>query len=61
MLFYTGSSRLSSDFAKKLINNLEANAKHMTRMHEMVEVGGRYAACRQDSRSSASCCTKAGR
>ncbi len=39
MLFYTGSSRLSSDYAKKLINNLEANAKHMTRMHEMVAVG----------------------
>lgn len=38
MLFYTGSSRLSSDFAKKLINNLEANATHMTRMRGMVEV-----------------------
>ena len=39
MLFYTGSSRISSDFAKKLISNLEANAKHMKRMREMVEVG----------------------
>ncbi len=38
MLFYTGSSRLSSDFAKKLINNLEANAAHMTRLREMVEL-----------------------
>ncbi len=39
MLFYTGSSRISSEFAKKLINNLEANAQHMKRMREMVEVG----------------------
>lgn len=39
MLFYTGSSRLSSDYAKKLINNLEANARHMKRMREMVEAG----------------------
>src|SRR5262245_6876067 len=39
MLFYTGSSRLSSDYAKKLINNLEANAQHMKRMREMVEIG----------------------
>lgn len=39
MLFYTGSSRLSSDYAKKLINNLEANAQHMERMREMVEIG----------------------
>jgi D-glycero-alpha-D-manno-heptose-7-phosphate kinase len=38
MLFYTGSSRLSSDFAKKLISNLDANAAHMVRMREMVEV-----------------------
>jgi len=38
MLFYTGSSRISSEFAKRLINNLEANAAHMTRMREMVEV-----------------------
>src|SRR5260370_9445012 len=38
MLFYTGSSRISSEFAKKLINNLEANAAHMRRMHEMVDV-----------------------
>src|SRR5262245_4902888 len=39
MLFYTGSSRLSSDFAKRLINRLDANATHMKRMREMVEVG----------------------
>jgi D-glycero-alpha-D-manno-heptose-7-phosphate kinase len=38
MLFYTGSSRISSEFAKKLISNLEANATHMRRMREMVEV-----------------------
>ena len=38
MLFYTGSSRISSDFAKKLISNLDANAAHMRRMREMVEV-----------------------
>ena len=39
MLFYTGSSRLSSDFAKRLIKNLDANARHMTRMGEMVDIG----------------------
>jgi D-glycero-alpha-D-manno-heptose-7-phosphate kinase len=39
MLFYTGSSRLSSDFAKRLISRLDANAPHMKRMHEMVESG----------------------
>jgi D-glycero-alpha-D-manno-heptose-7-phosphate kinase len=38
MLFYTGSSRISSEFAKKLISNLEANAAHMHRMRAMVEV-----------------------
>jgi len=39
MLFYTGSSRISSDFAKKLISNLDANAAHMRRpCAEMVEV-----------------------
>jgi D-glycero-alpha-D-manno-heptose-7-phosphate kinase len=38
MLFYTGSSRLSSDFAKRLINRLEANAAQLKRMREMVEV-----------------------
>lgn len=39
MLFYTGSSRLSSDFAKRLIGRLEANAAHLTRMQEMVGIG----------------------
>src|SRR5258707_3639280 len=39
MLFYTGSSRISSEFAKKLISNLEANAKHRKGMREMVELG----------------------
>jgi D-glycero-alpha-D-manno-heptose-7-phosphate kinase len=38
MLFYTGSSRLSSEFAKRLISKLEANAAHMKRMQEMVAV-----------------------
>jgi D-glycero-alpha-D-manno-heptose-7-phosphate kinase len=39
MLFYTGSSRLSSDFAKRLINRLDANAAHLKRMRDMVEAG----------------------
>jgi D-glycero-alpha-D-manno-heptose-7-phosphate kinase len=38
MLFYTGSSRISSEFAKRLIGKLDANAAHMTRMRDMVEV-----------------------
>src|SRR5260370_18885617 len=38
MLFYTGSSRISSEFAKRLISKLDANAEHMTRMRDMVEV-----------------------
>jgi D-glycero-alpha-D-manno-heptose-7-phosphate kinase len=36
MLFYTGSSRLSSEYAKKLVANLDANARHLQRMGEMV-------------------------
>ncbi len=36
MLFYTGSSRLSSDFAKKLVENLDANTSHLKRMQAMV-------------------------
>jgi D-glycero-alpha-D-manno-heptose-7-phosphate kinase len=36
MLFYTGSSRLSSDFAKKLVENLDANTTHLKRMQAMV-------------------------
>jgi D-glycero-alpha-D-manno-heptose-7-phosphate kinase len=36
MLFYTGSSRLSSDFAKKLLENLDANTAHLKRMQAMV-------------------------
>ena len=39
MLFYTGSSRLSSDFAKRLIGRLEANASHLRRMQQMVDAG----------------------
>jgi D-glycero-alpha-D-manno-heptose-7-phosphate kinase len=39
MLFYTGSSRLSSDFAKRLISRLDANAAHLKRMRDMVEAG----------------------
>jgi D-glycero-alpha-D-manno-heptose-7-phosphate kinase len=38
MLFYTGSSRISSEFAKRLIGKLDANAAHMTRMRDMVEL-----------------------
>jgi D-glycero-alpha-D-manno-heptose-7-phosphate kinase len=38
MLFYAGSSRISSDFAKRLISNLEANAQHMNRMQQMVDM-----------------------
>lgn len=36
MLFYTGTSRLSSDFAKKLVDNLDANTAHLKRMQAMV-------------------------
>jgi D-glycero-alpha-D-manno-heptose-7-phosphate kinase len=39
MLFYTGSSRIASEFAKRVISNLEANAQHMKRMREMVDTG----------------------
>src|SRR5262249_38562378 len=39
MLFYTGSSRLSSDFAKRLVSRLDANAAHLKRMRKMVGVG----------------------
>src|SRR5262249_14063076 len=39
MLSYTGSSRIASEFAKRVISNLEANAQHMKRMREMVEIG----------------------
>lgn len=37
MLFYAGSSRISSDFAKKLIDNLSNNIDRLTRMHAMVD------------------------
>ena len=36
MLFYTGSSRISSDFAKKLIENIDVNTSHLQRMGAMV-------------------------
>lgn len=39
MLFYTGSSRLSSDFARKLVDNLGANTSHLQRMQAMVPQG----------------------
>lgn len=39
MLFYAGSSRISSDFAKKLIDNLGSNIDRLTRMHNMVDEG----------------------
>lgn len=38
MLFYTGSSRISSDFAKKLIANIDDNTDHLKRMGAMVPV-----------------------
>jgi D-glycero-alpha-D-manno-heptose-7-phosphate kinase len=38
MLFYAGSSRISSDFAKKLIDNLSSNTERLNRMHAMVDV-----------------------
>lgn len=37
MLFYAGSSRISSDFAKKLIDNLGSNVDRLSRMHDMVD------------------------
>ncbi|MDP1963543.1 MAG: hypothetical protein Q8K93_15215 [Reyranella sp.] len=37
MLFYAGSSRISSDFAKKLIDNLGRNTERLSRMHAMVD------------------------
>jgi D-glycero-alpha-D-manno-heptose-7-phosphate kinase len=39
MLFYTGSSRIASEFANRVIRSLEANARQMTRLREMVEPG----------------------
>lgn len=44
MLFYAGSSRLSSDFAKKLIDNLSNNTDRLTRMHAMVDVAAGFLA-----------------
>lgn len=37
MLFYAGSSRISSDFAKKLIDNLAQNVDRLKKMHAMVD------------------------
>jgi D-glycero-alpha-D-manno-heptose-7-phosphate kinase len=37
MLFYAGSSRISSDFAKTLIDNMSRNTERLTRMHSMVD------------------------
>jgi len=39
MLFPTRNSRLSSDFAKRIINNIDLNTAHMRKMHEMVDEG----------------------
>jgi len=39
MLFYTGSSRIASDFAHRHIRNLDANARQLMRMREMVDIG----------------------
>jgi D-glycero-alpha-D-manno-heptose-7-phosphate kinase len=38
MLFYTGSSRIASDFAHRHIRNLENNARQLMRMREMVDI-----------------------
>jgi D-glycero-alpha-D-manno-heptose-7-phosphate kinase len=38
LLFYTGSSRLSEEYAKKLVSNIDANTDHLTRMGAMVPV-----------------------
>ncbi|MBV8393877.1 MAG: kinase [Alphaproteobacteria bacterium] len=38
MLFYMGSSRIASEFANRVIRSLEANARQMTRLHEMVPI-----------------------
>lgn len=42
MLFYTGTTRLSSALAKQLVNNFDQKAKHLTRMHAMVDEGARF-------------------
>jgi D-glycero-alpha-D-manno-heptose-7-phosphate kinase len=36
MVFYTGTSRLSSALAKQLVDNFDAKTKSLKRMHEMV-------------------------
>ena len=36
MVFYTGTTRLSSSLAKKLVDNFDAKAKSLQRMQEMV-------------------------
>ena len=50
MLFYTGSSRISSEFAKKLISNLEANASPHAPHARDGRSGGRDASCRTTGR-----------
>jgi D-glycero-alpha-D-manno-heptose-7-phosphate kinase len=37
MMFYTGSSRLSSELARELIQNFDAKRDHLRRMHAMVD------------------------
>ena len=37
LLFYTGTSRLSSTIAKLLVSNLDAKSSHLRRMHDMVD------------------------
>lgn len=39
MLFYTGSSRIASEFANRVIRSLEANARQMMQLREMVDQG----------------------
>ena len=41
MLFYSGTTRLSSVLAKQLVSNFDRNAKHLARMHAMVDQGAK--------------------
>ncbi len=41
MLFYSGTTRLSSVLAKQLVSNFGRNEKHLTRMHAMVDEGAK--------------------
>jgi D-glycero-alpha-D-manno-heptose-7-phosphate kinase len=39
MLFYSGTTRLSSALSKQLVSNFDRNAEHLGRMHAMVDQG----------------------